>query len=56
MGKRQFPEGKNDKNREWMLAGQEAINVHLPIFAFVGQMTRLADYQQKYTTEEKMMY
>ena len=36
MGKRQFPEGKNDKNREWMLAGQEAINVHLPIFAFVG--------------------
>lgn len=55
-GKRQFHKEKNAKDGEWMLDGQEEINVHLPIFAFVGKVTRLADCQQEHITEEKKAY
>jgi len=34
----------------------EEINIHLHVFAFMGQMIRLADHEQEYTPEEKKMY
>lgn len=53
-GERQLTTRKNDKNGEWMLDGQAAINGHLPIFAFVGQVTRLGDCQQEHSMKEKI--
>lgn len=51
----QLPKGKNDKNEEWMLNSQEAVNIHLPIFAFVGQLTRFA-VRAYYKSEKKSLF